>query len=109
MTLTRDQINLLKRRAASQPAAEAALSWTMVWGLVTCGLLWLFRAQAFPRLNDAPGMSLAWVGSLIVLGGFIAAALCYALYKRRMRAKLTATAHLKALIADHQHHDQADR
>lgn len=105
MPLTPARITALQKRAAVQPGVEAGLSWTFVWGLVTCGLFWLFQNQAFPIINNAQGVSLPWVGGIITTGGLIALGLCYMLYKTRLRMKRAAKAQLLALIAEHHSRD----
>lgn len=74
----------------------------MVWGVVTCLLLWAFAGQAFPKVNGAQGMSLQWVGALIAAAGLIAAGLCFMLFKIRLARKCAAISDLKALIAAQQ-------
>lgn len=99
--LTRAHIDWLQRRAALEPASEAMLLWTFVWGFVTCGLMWVFSARAFPEYDGAQGVSLPWVGGLLTIAGFIAAGLCYLLYEYRKRCKEAAIAELKEVIAEH--------
>lgn len=101
VTLTRAHIERLQKRSSVEPASEAALLWTFVWGFVACGLLWLFAAWAFPEFDGEQGISLPWVGGLLIIGGFIAAGLCYLLYRYRRRGKEAAIAELKELVADY--------
>ena len=100
--VNRERLSRLKKRADLEPASEAALLWTFVWGFATCALLWLFAAQAFPLFDGVQGVSLPWVGALMVAGGVIAAGLCYLLYRYRRYIKNEAIAELKAFIAQYE-------
>lgn len=100
--VNRERLSLLKKRADSEPASEATLLWTIAWGFVTCVLLWLFAAQAFPLYDGAQGVSLQWVGILLVAGGVIAGGLCYLLYRFRRYIKNQAIAELRVVIEQHE-------
>jgi len=100
--LTRARIALLKRRAAIEPASEAALLWTMVWGFVSIGLFWFLSEQTFPQYDGEQGVSLGWVGALLTAGAILAAGLCYLLYRYRLRCKRRAIAELEKIVAAYQ-------
>ena len=99
--LTRAQLNRLKKHATLEPASEAGLLWTLVWAFVSIALFRIFAEQTFPQYGDAQCVSLPWVGALLLMGGLIAAALCYLLYRYRSYCKRIAIARLRQLVREH--------
>lgn len=100
MTLTRAQITRLQKYANGQPASDAILIWFFVWIFISCCLFWVLAARAFPEYDGAQGVSLAWVGALLTVGGLIAACLCWAVYNYLLDRKQEAIAELRIVISD---------
>jgi len=95
MNRINDEVGTLQKQANAQPASYVAPFWFIIWIIISCMLLWLFSAQAFPEYGQAQGVSLLWVGALITAGGVIAAACCYKRYKTLLDCKRSAINKLK--------------
>jgi len=97
MTRTQAEISSLLKQANAQPASELTPHWFFIWIVVSIGLLWIFSSQAFPVHDGAQGVSLEWVGALIVMGGLIATGFCYIQYRIKVARKKAAMDELKEL------------
>lgn len=97
MTRTQAEISSLQKQANAQPASELTPHWFFIWIVVSIVLLWIFSSQAFPEHDGAQGVSLEWVGALIVMGGLIATGFCYFQYRIIVARKNAAMDELKDL------------